>query len=199
MEENKPSTQAEKKQHFMQSQFLIAMPNLSDPYFDHSVTLICQHSDEGSFGLTINRPIQVTIKDLFGQLNIPIKDESIGDVKALSGGPVQPEQGFIIHDHQPTKVWESTIRINDDIYVTASQDILVDIANGEGPDNFLLTLGCASWVAGQMEDEVINNSWLNCDADKKIIFDTPYENRWNDAVEKLGVDTTFMSNIAGHD
>lgn len=199
MEENTDSKNVETKQHFMQSQFLIAMPNLSDPYFDHSVTLICQHTDEGSFGLTINRPIQLTVKELFSQLNIPIKDESIGEIKALSGGPVQPEQGFIIHDYQPSKVWENTIRINDNVFVTASQDILVDIANGEGPENFLLTLGCASWTAGQMEAEVLDNSWLNCDADNQIIFDTPYEKRWQNSVEKLGVDTTFMSNIAGHD
>ena len=191
--------QKNKEQHFLQSQFLIAMPNLSDPYFEHSVTLICQHNDEGCFGLTINRPIQVTLYELLEQLNIPIKNNSIKGIQALSGGPVQPEQGFVIHDKHANKTWENTLKISDDLFVTASRDILLDIANDEGPENFLLTLGCASWVAGQMEAEVMNNSWLNCDADKKIIFDTPYKERWHGAVEKLGIDATFISDVAGHD
>lgn len=194
----KKTTQNNKEQHFLQSQFLIAMPNLSDPYFEHTVTLICQHNDEGCFGLTINRPIHVTLYELLEQLNIPIKNDSIKGIQALSGGPVQPEQGFVIHDKQDKK-WENTIKISDDLYVTASRDILFDIAKDEGPENFLLTLGCASWVAGQMEAEVMNNSWLNCDADKKIIFDTPYNERWHGAVEKLGIDAAFISDVAGHD
>ena len=165
----------------------------------NSVTLICQHNDEGCFGLTINRPIQVTVTELFEQLNIPVENESLKGLKALSGGPVQPEQGFVIHDQDIEKTWENTIQITDELFVTASRDILFDIAVNKGPTNFLLTLGCASWMAGQMEAEVLNNSWLNCDANSKIIFDTPYNQRWNGAVKKMGIDAAFISDVAGHD
>ncbi len=194
---------AEKTSSFLQSQLLIAMPNLGDPQFEHTVTLICQHNDDGCFGLMINRPMQVTIDDLFEQLNIPVDNTKIKGMQALSGGPVQVEQGFIIHDSPSSgntdeKKWENTMIINDDLAVTASKDILFSIAQGDGPENFLLALGCASWAPGQMEQEVLNNSWLNCPVDKQIIFDTPYEKRWLGAVDSLGVDVNFISNVAGH-
>ena len=183
-------------QSFLQSQLLIAMPGLGDPYFNHTVTLICQQNEDGCFGLTINRPTQVTIEDLFEQLEITNENSSIKGMLALSGGPVQAEQGFVIHDTQ--KKWGSTLEINNEIAVTASRDILLDIAKGEGPDNFLLTLGCASWAPGQIEAEIKSNSWLNCDADRKIIFSTPYEKRWEKAVDVLGIDANFISDVAGH-
>ena len=182
---------------FLQSQLLIAMPNLGDPYFDHTVTLICQQNKDGCFGLTINRPTQVTIDELFEQLDIPTTNESIKGMHALSGGPVQAEQGFVIHDTE--RKWENTIAVNNEIAVTASRDILFDIAKGDGPDNFLLTLGCASWAPGQMEAEILNNSWLNCDADKKILFNTPYDKRWRGAVDTLGINVDLMGDVAGHD
>lgn len=183
--------------HFLQSQLLIAMPNMGDPYFSHSVTLICQHNDEGCFGLTINQPTQITINELFDQLDIPNKDSSIQGIPALRGGPVQIEQGFIIHD--TNRKWENTLNLNDDLAVTASRDILFDIASGNGPDNFLLTLGCASWAPGQMEEEIKNNSWLNCPPNNQIIFDMPYEQRWKGAADTLGFDVNTISGVAGHD
>jgi putative transcriptional regulator len=199
MERGTPSTDAKQgsKHSYLQSQLLIAMPGLGDPYFDHSVTLICQHNQDGCFGLTINRPIEVTLEELFEQLDIPSEKKSIKGMRALRGGPVQVEQGFVIHDKG--KVWENTLTINDEISVTASRDILFDIAKGEGPENFLLTLGCASWGPGQMESEIMNNSWLNCDVDKKILFNTPFKKRWRGAVDTLGIDVNFISDIAGHD
>ncbi|HIH98196.1 MAG TPA: YqgE/AlgH family protein [Thermoplasmata archaeon] len=182
---------------FLQSQLLIAMPSMGDPYFEHSVTLICQHNNDGCFGLTINRPIEITIDELFDQLDIPTEDSLVKGIPALRGGPVQIEQGFIIHDTD--RQWENTLSICDDLAVTASRDILFDIAKGEGPDNFLLTLGCASWAPGQMEEEIMNNSWLNCPVDKQIIFDTPYEKRWKGAADTLGFDVNIISDVAGHD
>ena len=194
------NTDAKKDASFLQSQLLIAMPSLNDPYFEQSVTLICQHNQDGCFGLTINHPMQVTIEELFEQLDIPIDGSEIKGVTALRGGPVQIEQGFIIHDasHESGKKWENTLTIGEDLFVTASRDILFDIGIGKGPDNFLLVLGCASWAPGQMEQEVLSNSWLNCPVDKQIIFNTPYEKRWHGAVNTLGVDVNFISNVAGH-
>lgn len=183
--------------NFLQSQLLIAMPTLGDPNFEHTVTLICQHNNDGCFGLTINRPIHVTLEELFDQLDIPTENDAIKGVRALRGGPVQPEQGFIIHDTD--RKWENTLPISNDLSVTASRDILFDIALGKGPDNFLLTLGCASWGAEQMMHEIKNNAWLNCDSDKKILFDTPFDRRWSHAVKGMGIDVGSISEVAGHD
>ena len=191
------TTDSTKNSGFLENQLLIAMPGLLDPYFNQTVTLICQQNENGCFGLTINRPTQVTIDELFDQLEIPNTNESVKGKLAFSGGPVQSEQGFVIHDAD--NKWENTIKINEEIAVTASRDILFDIAKGDGPDNFILTLGCASWAPGQMEAEFKSNSWLNCDADKKILFNTPYDKCWNGAVDALGIDIGFMSEVAGHD
>ena len=183
--------------NFLQSQLLIAMPSMGDPNFDHTVTLICQHDSDGCFGLTVNRPIKITLEELFGQLDIPIDNEAIKGVYALRGGPMQQEQGFVIHDTE--KKWESTLSINKGLSVTASRDILLDLAVGKGPDNFLLILGCANWGADQMISEFKENAWLNCDADKKILFNTPFSKRWSHAVDQMGIDINFISNVAGHD
>lgn len=207
-QDNNPSQKATEN-NYLQSQLLIAMPGLDDPYFKQSVTLICQHSEDGCFGLIINKPIEVTIDEVLKQLQIdsektPSKEDlkltdkhSTKSMPALRGGPVQIEQGFIIHDS--THQWENTLNINDNISVTASQDILIDIAEGNGPENYLLTLGCASWEAGQMEAEILNNSWLNCPVDNKIIFNMPFENRWQAAADTLGINLNAMSGISGHD
>jgi len=198
------SSQKSTDKNYLKSQLLIAMPSLQDPYFKQSVTLICQHSSEGCFGLTINKPSNVTIDEVLKQLEIDSKDKSSVEdnhstilMPALRGGPVQVEQGFIIHDSD--KSWANTVAINEQLSVTASQDILVDIAEGKGPDNYLLTLGCASWEAGQMEEEILNNSWLNCPIDQKIIFHMPFEDRWQGAADTLGIDMNAVSGFAGHD
>ena len=198
MPESKVNKQTKEKDHsYLQGQLLIAMPGLSDPYFEHSVTLICQHNTEGCFGLTINKPIELNINSLFDQLEIHSDNSIINEMPVYRGGPVQIEQGFVIHDSD--NKWENTFTICDGLAVTASKDILTDIANGTGPDNFILTLGSASWAPGQMEQEILNNSWLNCPIDKKIIFNTPSENRWQSAADTLGFDMNFISEIAGHD
>ena len=196
--------------NYLQSQLLISMPGLDDPYFKQSVTLICQHSSDGCFGLTINKPIDITVDEVLKQLNLEQTDDN-NDASnekinlenkaqkspALRGGPVQIEQGFIIHDGE--QLWANTMAVHDDLYVTASQDILEDIAGGKGPKNYLLTLGCASWEAGQIEAEVLNNSWLHCPIDKNIVFDMPFESRWQGAAETLGINLSAMSGISGHD
>lgn len=205
-DQDKHSSHSVQESNYLQSQLLIAMPGLEDPYFKQSVTLICQHSNQGCFGLTINKPIHVSIEDVLKQLkldpskiNSTTKDNqnSLFSKPALRGGPVQIEQGFVIHNSDQT--WDNTLSINEELSVTASQDILIDIANGNGPENYLLTLGCASWEAGQMEAEILNNSWLNCPVDKKIIFNMPFEKRWQGAADILGINLSALSVISGHD
>ncbi|MGK0272222.1 MAG: putative transcriptional regulator [Cocleimonas sp.] len=202
---------------YLQSQLLIAMPGLEDPYFKQSVTLICQHNEDGCFGLTINKPIAITVDEILNQLNIDSeislanpakikytqlnKSVSPKSLAAVRGGPVQAEQGFVIHDGD--KKWENTMDVLDDeggsLSVTVSRDILLDIAIGNGPENYLFTLGCASWEARQVEDEIINNSWLNCSFDRKILFEMPFEDRWQGAADTLGINLHAMSGISGHD
>jgi len=180
---------------FLNNQFLVAMPNVVAGAFDHSVTLLCDHTQEGAMGLVINRPTDLDLREMLTHMQI--------DCKALQaptsifwGGPVQPERGFVLH--RPAGNWESTLRLNEDVAVTTSKDILEAIGRGEGPAEYLVTLGYAGWGSGQLEDEILANSWLNTPADSGIIFATPSDDRWAEAARLLGVDPATFSGIAGH-
>ncbi len=181
----------------LQNQLLIAMPGMGDPRFEHAVILVARHTPEGCFGVTINQPSETTLGDLFNHLKITSNIGSeLASKPMLQGGPVQPEQGFVVHDSD--HIWENTLHISDDLAITASKDILADIAIDEGPDNFLLTLGCASWSAGQIESEMLDNAWLSCPTESSILFDTPYPLRWQNSSQLLGIDVRMMSNTIGH-
>lgn len=180
----------------LRNHLLIAMPNMSDPNFEHTVSLICQHDEFGGFGVTINRPLEMTVGELFEQLDIVIHDPHIAGQYALSGGPVQAEQGFVLHDG--ARNWDSTLRINDDLALTSSRDILQDIAQSRGPANFLLLLGCAGWSPGQLEHEIKENAWLTCPSSAPILFEMPYQERWHGAARTLGIDVNLLGIMAGH-
>ncbi len=180
----------------LQNQLLIAMPGMGDPRFEQVVILIARHNADGCFGVAINQPSKTYLGDLFKHLKIPSSDARLSSVPVLQGGPVQPEQGFVVHDSGGS--WANTLRISDDLAITASKDILSDIANGVGPDNFVLTLGCVSWSAGQIEQEILDNAWLSCPTESSIIFDIPYSLRWQNSSLSLGIDVRLMSDSAGH-
>lgn len=180
----------------LRNNLLIAMPSMGNPQFDHTVTLVCQHDEQGAFGVTVNRPLDLTVGELLGQLEIEVTDSNIAGMSALSGGPVQPEQGFVLHDS--SRVWESTLQIDHNISITSSRDILVDLAKGQGPAQFLLILGCAGWSPGQLETEMQENTWLTCPSDNAILFDMPYPHRWKGAASTLGIDVTLLTSTAGH-
>ncbi|HIQ15627.1 MAG TPA: YqgE/AlgH family protein [Leucothrix sp.] len=180
----------------LQNQLLIAMPGITDPRFEHTVILVVRHTDEGCFGITINQPSKTKIGDLFDHLEITSTDEEINSTLVLTGGPVQPEQGFVLHDSDQR--WENTLPISNNLAITASKDILSDIAIDKGPCNFLLTLGCASWTAGQIESEILENAWLNCPVESSILFDMPFHQRWKNASKTLGVDVSLMTEFSGH-
>ena len=169
---------------------------MDDPNFAQTVTLICEHNEEGSFGVTLNRPVNLTIGELFRQLKIDSIDQDVLDSSAVSGGPVHASQGFVLHDTGRT--WEGTLQVSDTLSVTSSRDILDDIAVGDGPEKFLLALGCAAWEAGQLEEEMLQNAWLTCPADSRIIFDTPPDECWTSAAQTLGIDVNLISDTAGH-
>lgn len=179
--------------------FIIAMPGLADPMFHKSVSFICQHTDEGAMGLTINHPTDIPFSELLSQLNIPLTDEKLASLPVYLGGPVETGHGFILHTNEGGfDHWKQTMKINDHISLSSSKDILIAIANGEGPSDFLIMLGYAGWGSGQIEREMEENSWLNVPADNDIIFNTPYDKRWESAALSLGVDIHLISGDIGH-
>ncbi len=180
----------------LSNNFLIAMPNLGDPNFHHTVTYLCQHSEEGALGIVINRPTQMKLGDIFGQMKIDPKKPNIAATPVFFGGPVQPERGFVIHESD--RKWESTLKISDSIALTTSRDVLEAIAAGNGPEKSLVALGYAGWGNGQLEQEMIDNAWLSAPAESNIIFDMPANKRWKAAAEKMGVDMNLLSSTAGH-
>lgn len=180
----------------LKNHFLLAMPAMQDPNFAHSVIYVCEHSPEGAMGLTINHPINVPISQVFEQLDLDYVTEHAEDL-LLAGGPVQTDRGFVLHSPAPRR-WESTLEISSDICLTASSDIIVDIARDQGPSHSLITLGYAGWGAGQLEQELADNTWLVTPADPAIIFNTPFEERARATAAGIGVDLSSLSSQAGH-
>ena len=176
--------------------FLIAMPSLADANFARSVTLICEHSDEGAMGIVINRVTDLHLGDIFEQLDIEPDKATNSESAVYLGGPVQNNRGFVLHE--PLGNWESTLTVTDKFGVSTSRDILEAIAQNRGPEKFLVALGYAGWGAGQLEREISENSWLSGPASRSIIFDLPVEQRWKAAAQLVGVDLTTLSGEAGH-
>lgn len=184
----------------LNNQFLIAMPALNDPNFSRTVTLICEHTPDGAMGVTINRQLDLSIESIFEQLGIKTNHTARADsslpIGVYQGGPVQENRGFVLHS--PIGSWESTLPITEELGLSTSQDILQAMALGEGPEQCLLALGYAGWGPGQLEFEMRENTWLSGPADRKIIFETALESRWQAAAQSMGVDLNSIHGEAGH-
>jgi putative transcriptional regulator len=176
--------------------FLIAMPNMVDPYFSRSLTYICEHNEQGALGLVVNRPIELTLAALLERLELPCGDAVLGQAPVYFGGPVQTERGFVLH--QPVGEWQSTLEVRSSLGLTTSRDILEAVGRGAGPQRMMVTLGYSGWSAGQLEEELKSNAWLTVEAQDDILFDTPPEDRLSAAMESLGVDFARLSDEAGH-
>ena len=183
-------------QDSLHNQLLIAMPGMLDPNFSSTVTFICEHNSDGALGIIINRPMSLKLGGLLNQMDVHDADENAASTPVLNGGPVAPERGFVLHDS--SEKYESTIVVSSDIQLTLSRDVLDSIATGSGPDKSLVALGYAGWQPGQLEYEMLQNTWLNVPASKEIIFDVPFGNRWSSAANSLGVDISRISPDAGH-
>lgn len=181
---------------FLTNQLLIAMPGMADPNFSTTVTLICEHNDDGALGIVINRPLTLKLGGLFAQLDVPNPDPLAAQSPVLMGGPVGPERGFVLHNAGIT--YENSLAVSDAIQLTLSRDIIDAIATGHGPDKSLVALGYAGWQPGQLEYEMLANSWLNVPASPDIVFDTPFDKRWMSAAQTLGIDISQISPDAGH-
>ncbi|MCA0403314.1 MAG: YqgE/AlgH family protein [Proteobacteria bacterium] len=176
--------------------FLIAMPSLTDPSFSRTVIYLCEHHVQGSVGLIINRPMQYPLGMVFEQMKIEPIHVELKELPLLYGGPVQPERGFVIH--RPEGGWKSSLALRDGVTVTTSNDILRAIAEDKGPKDVLVTLGYASWAEGQLEKEVVSNSWLICPYDERLIYEVPFSERWEFAGSLIGVKMTEITGNIGH-
>jgi putative transcriptional regulator len=175
---------------------LIAMPGMGDARFDHSVIYLAAHSDEGAMGLIVNKPTPgVSLADVLDQLPVT----ATGEMPKLAvhfGGPVEVERGFVLHSAEYKSAMQ-TLEIDGGFALTATLDILEDIATGGGPEQALLTLGYAGWGPSQLERELAMNGWLTCDASRSLVFGLPDDEKWAAAVNSLGVDPTGLSAAAG--
>ncbi|MGC1494799.1 MAG: YqgE/AlgH family protein [Sulfitobacter sp.] len=175
---------------------LVAMPGMGDPRFAHSVIYLTAHSAQGAMGLMVNKPApELKLSDVLDQLvegSVPV-DGSLG---VYIGGPVETGRGFVLHSDEYTSAIE-TLVVDGGIALTATLDILEDIAAGKGPDKALLTLGYAGWGPGQLEGEIAQNGWLTCDADMALVFGLPDAQKWAAAVQSLGIDPLGLSATAG--
>lgn len=175
---------------------LIAMPSLHDPNFERSVVYLCEHHTQGSVGLIINRPMQYPLSVVFEQLEIePIRVEQ-NRLPLLFGGPVQPERGFVIH--KQIGGWRSSLFLQDEVTVTTSNDIIRAIAQDAGPKDVLITLGYSSWSEKQLEKEVVDNMWLVCPYKSELLYEVPFEQRWEYAGSLLGIKMNQLVSSAGH-
>lgn len=179
----------------LRNHFLIAMPGLRESMFAQSLTYVCDHGPNGTMGLVVNRTLDINLSEVFEQLELGYQKD-IGHTPVLAGGPVSTERGFVLHPAGGQ--WQSSMQISNDISLTASRDIISAIAEGKGPESTLFILGYAGWGAGQIEEEIMENSWLTIPADFDILFHTPIEQRWAAAARNLGVDMNLMSTTAGH-
>jgi putative transcriptional regulator len=178
------------------NQLLIAMPGLRDGHFSRTVTLMCQHDENGSLGVVINRLVDdFSLRDVLEHLEIPIQ-ETGPESPVYAGGPVHPELGMILHDYSGD--WQSTLRIGEHLGLTTSLDIMHAISEGRVIGRSLMILGYAGWGSGQLEQELQENAWLYAPADPEIIFETPLHERWQRAAGQLGIDLMTMSTEAGH-
>jgi putative transcriptional regulator len=186
------------------NQFLIAMPGMGDGTFAGTVVYLCEHTEKGALGLVINKPIDITLKNLFEKVELTLDRADLAEAPVYFGGPVQTERGFVLHERLGDDGadggghYNSTLQIPGGLEMTTSKDVLEALSSGAGPKRVLVTLGYSGWGAGQLEDEISRNGWINVSAEPGIIFDTPVGERYGRALSLLGIDAGMLSQEAGH-
>ena len=175
---------------------LIASPSLHDPNFERSVTLLCQHDGDGAMGVMVNRASEYTLGEVLQQMGIASDSEALQSQIVLAGGPVHPERGFVLHDGG--QEWDSSLQVAEGLYLTTSRDVLEAMARGEGPRQAVVALGCAGWGSGQLEQELVDDSWLMVPNRREVLFELPLEQRWQAAAGSIGVDLVNYASHSGH-
>ncbi len=181
---------------YLTGQILIAMPGMSDNRFQRSVVYVCAHNEEGAMGLVVNKLIDsLTFDELLQQLGIE-NPQPGQKIDVHFGGPVESGRGFVLHSAEYQQ--ESTLQVDEHIAMTATLDILRDIAAGEGPKQHLFALGYAGWGPGQLDSELQANGWLTADANETLVFSAALDDKWDAAIKALGIDPSFLVTDAGH-
>lgn len=181
---------------FLAGKLLVAMPSMSDPRFERAVILMCAHSEDGALGLMVNRVATgIEFTELLERLEIACTLNS-GGPPIYVGGPVEHGRGFVLHSSEYQSEG-TTLQIDSTFGMTATLDVLRDIATGHGPRSALLALGYSGWAPGQLESEMQANGWLSCDADEDIVFDIDPEERWAAALDRIGIDPRLLSSTGG--
>jgi len=184
------------------NQFLIAMPGMVDDTFAGTVVYLCDHTNNGAMGLVVNRPTDVDLANVFDKIDLQLEIQPLAKKPVYFGGPVQTDRGFVLHEQKESTDYSSSLKVPGGLAMTTSKDVLEAVAAGSGPERFLMTLGYAGWSAGQLEDEISRNGWLNIQAPTdemaQIIFETPNEDKYDKVLALLGIDASFLSSEAGH-
>lgn len=180
----------------LSNHLLVALPSLHDPHFVRSVALVCQHDGDGAMGVVVNRPSEYTLGEVLQQMGIASDSDALQSQVVLAGGPVHPERGFVLHDGD--REWDSTLAVGGGLYLTTSRDVLEAMARGDGPVQAVVALGCAGWGAGQLEHELVEDSWLVVPARREVLFGLPLEQRWQAAAGSIGVDLVNYASHSGH-
>lgn len=186
----------ERVENSLKGHFLIAMPEMADFNFSHTVTCISEHTHSGALGIIINRVLStVSGKTIFDELKLESAPGS-ESIPIYIGGPVHANEIFILHG--PPFEWESCLMITEKLAMSNSMDIIAAIAAGEGPEAFVISLGCAGWGPGQLESEITQNAWLTCPVANEVVFSEPIESRWERTVKMIGINPALLSSTPGH-
>jgi len=181
---------------YLAGQFLVAMPAMADPRFERSVIYLCAHSADGAMGLIVNKPMKdIKLPEILGQLGIETKS-GCDKIQIHRGGPVETARGFVLHSADYDR--DGTLKVDSDICLSATTDILRAIASGDGPRQSLMALGYSGWGRGQLDEEIKQNAWLNVPGDEALLFSEDFELKWERVLAKIGVSPHLLSGEAGH-
>ncbi|MBL8643526.1 MAG: YqgE/AlgH family protein [Rhodospirillaceae bacterium] len=181
---------------YLVGQFLVAMPGMADPRFERTVIYLCAHSAEGAMGLIVNKPMKdIKLPEILTQLGIESK-KPCDKIQVHRGGPVETARGFVLHSADYDR--EGTLKVNSEICLSATTEILRAIAAGEGPKSSLMALGYSGWGRGQLDDEIKQNAWLNVPGDEALLFSEDVDLKWERVLAKIGVSPHLLSGEAGH-
>lgn len=172
--------------------FLVASPSLLDPNFARSVVLLVDHRSEGSLGFVVNRPAEIPFSSVVEELGLPRPDAGPPSIPVMVGGPVSPHTGWLVMGDGDTMEEPGTIRVNEGIHISASREKLEDLARNASARRHLLVLGYAGWGAGQLDEEIKQGAWIPVDLDETVIFDTPFDGRWQAALQCAGLDPRMV-------
>lgn len=182
--------------NFLTGKFLVSMPDAEDDMFKQAVVYICSHGKEGAMGFVINKKLDWAT---FVDLSVPLPPHPAADLNSIflyQGGPLEKVRGFVLHSPEYNK--SGTFKIDNNVAISSSMDILTDIASGKGPEKNIIAMGYAGWNPQQLEYEIVDNRWLVVPSNPEIMFNTPDEFKWERAIDEAGIDFSRFINATGH-